>query len=159
VTLETARASERPRLVIEAAATLASLPLLSRLVHRFLIDGCALDAESPETVRIRLALQEAVTNVLRHAYAGGEPGPITLELACEGDELVARLRDRGARFDPVERRDAAASSPRPDLGRPAEIPEGGYGMAIIRNVMTAVEYSYDAGRGNELVLRKSLTDS
>ncbi len=138
-----------PRLHVRADGTLASLPFLNALVQRFLVDGCDLDPQDSVTIHTRLAIQEALANVVRHAYAGRNAGPIELELAREANELVARLRDAGEEFDP--RGNARA----PETGDEA-LREGGYGIAIIERVMTGIEHSFVPGRGNELVLRKRL---
>lgn len=143
------RADVNPRLLVEAKGTLSSLRFLSEIVQRFLVDGCGLKSDTPTTVHTRLAIQEAMTNVLRHAYAGREPGPIEIELAREGDCLVARLRDEGTAYDP--RRLGKSAIPSSD-----SLAEGGYGLGIIEHVMTDVDYSYSAQRGNQLVMRKKL---
>ena len=137
-----------PLIIVSAQASLTSLPLFSQIIRRFLVEGCELSPESPETVQCRLAIQEAVTNVLRHAYSGRDPGRIELEMTREEDDVVARIRDEGVPFDPR----AARYAPR-DSGEPAE---GGYGLPIIAGVMTEIDYEFVAGRGNELVLRKRM---
>jgi len=134
--------------VVSAYASLKSLPLFSQIIRRFLVEGCDLSAESPETVQCRLAIQEAVTNVLRHAYRDREPGRIEIELTREEDHVVARIRDEGVPFDPRTARDA--------MRKPGEPAEGGYGLPIIAGVMTEIDYEFVAGRGNELVLRKRM---
>jgi anti-sigma regulatory factor (Ser/Thr protein kinase) len=140
------RSDISPLVLVSAQASLKSLPLFSQAIRRFLIEGCDLDAESPETVQCRLAIQEAVTNVLRHAYRDREPGRIELELYREDEDVVARIRDDGVPFDPRAARVA-------ELDEPAE---GGYGLSIIAGVMTEVDYEFVAGKGNELVLRKRM---
>ena len=141
------RLAAAPVIVVSAHASLKSLPLFSQIIRRFLVDGCELAAESPATVQCRLAIQEAVTNVLRHAYRDREPGRIELELTREDDHIVARIRDEGVPFDPRSGRDFKRSR--------AEPAEGGYGLPIIAGVMT-IEYEFIAGIGNELVLRKRM---
>lgn len=44
---------------------------------------------------IALAVSEAVTNIVRHAYLGEEPGPIIVEAHCNEDELLVRVCDEG----------------------------------------------------------------
>jgi serine/threonine-protein kinase RsbW len=143
-----ARSDTSPQVMVSAQASLKSLPLFSQIIRRFLIEGCELDAELPETVQCRLAIQEAVTNVLRHAYQNREPGRIELQLYREEEEVVARIRDEGVPFDPRGTQDVLEK-----LDEPAE---GGYGLSIIAGVMTEVDYEFVAGKGNELVLRKRM---
>ena len=50
---------------------------------------------------VRLAVSEAVTNVILHAYPDREePGPVELTAACEGDELLVTVRDEGTGMVP-----------------------------------------------------------
>ncbi len=147
--MEAAPASAGPCLVVRTTASLSSLPFLNDLVQRFLVEACGLDAESSETIHTRLAIQEALANVVRHAYAGREAGSIEVELARECRDLVTRLRDHGDKFDPRENGKGL------DAGS-AALREGGYGIPIIERVMSAIEHSFVPGRGNELVLRKRL---
>ncbi|MDX6553765.1 MAG: hypothetical protein QOH74_2253 [Gaiellales bacterium] len=46
--------------------------------------------------RVMLALSEVVANVVRHAYAGTEPGDIEVTAVLAGDELRLAVRDFGA---------------------------------------------------------------
>ncbi|MFZ0378533.1 MAG: ATP-binding protein [Solirubrobacteraceae bacterium] len=45
---------------------------------------------------IALAVSEALTNIVRHAYVGQEPGPIIVEALLEGrNQLLLRVSDEG----------------------------------------------------------------
>lgn len=44
---------------------------------------------------IALAVSEAVTNIVRHAYLDKEAGPIIVEANCNDDELLVRVCDEG----------------------------------------------------------------
>ena len=44
---------------------------------------------------ILLAVTEAVTNSVRHAHPGGEPGSIELAVAVVASDVVVRARDDG----------------------------------------------------------------
>src|SRR5262249_48985236 len=79
---------------------------------------------------ITLAVDEALTNVIRHAYQNRHDQP--LELTCRGLEngLEFTLLDRG---QPVDRARVCA--------RPLEAVEaGGLGTHIIRQIMDCVDY-------------------
>jgi anti-sigma regulatory factor (Ser/Thr protein kinase) len=132
----------------QVQATISALPFLSELIRRFLVEGCRLSVDAPETVRCRLAIQEAVANILRHAYRGREPGPIELELSRENDDVVVHLRDEGIPFDPCR----ALQNPSPS---PLQLREGGYGMSIIAGVMTEIDYEHTA-LGNHLIMKKRM---
>ena len=100
-----------------------------------LLDSVVFD-EDPEGTRynVLLALQEMVTNVLRHGYQLDEskPGEVVFELT--EDQLQIELKDQGPSFDPL----AYESDEDLDMGMPTEA--GGYGIRIARMVMDDVQY-------------------
>jgi serine/threonine-protein kinase RsbW len=97
-----------------------------------------------------LAIEEAVVNVIKHAFAGiAPPYRIVLSLAVTSDRLRVELCDNGREFNP-------ALAPPPDLTSPlAEREPGGLGLHLIRSLMDRVEYRREAGE-NRLALEKSL---
>jgi anti-sigma B factor antagonist len=107
-------------------------------MREFVRDACRRvwrgDGPDDEAIgQLVLALNEAATNVIRHAY-GGEPGR-PIELAVEVDEDAARvsLLHAGGDFDP-----AAAAAPIFDGSR-----EGGFGLYLISQTVDEVEYTRD----------------
>jgi serine/threonine-protein kinase RsbW len=105
-----------------------------------LLDSVVFD-EDPEGTRynVLVALQEMVTNVLRHGYALDERRPIEVTFALNEDTLQIVLRDQGPEFDPL----AYDTSDCGDESMPAE--SGGYGIHIARAVMDKVEYTRENG--------------
>jgi serine/threonine-protein kinase RsbW len=106
--------------------------------------------EDPEGTRyqVLLALQEMVTNVLRHAYRLDEAKPIEVTFELTAESLQVCLRDQGPAFDPLayDTSDLAASD--------EMLTEcGGFGIHIARLVMDKVEYRRVGGH-NELRLTK-----
>jgi anti-sigma regulatory factor (Ser/Thr protein kinase) len=96
-----------------------------------------------------LAVDEALTNVIRHGYGGAAGKPIELSLrevrdgaGRAGVEIVVRDYGRQVPLDRICGRDL-------DDLRP-----GGLGVHIIRNVMESAEYSHAKGGGMRLVMRK-----
>jgi len=106
-----------------------------------LLDSVVFD-EDPEGTRynILLALQEMVTNVLRHGYQLDEEKPIEVIFELSEDQLQVELRDQGPCFDPLacESQDSEF-----DMGMPTET--GGYGIRIARMVMDDVHYRREDG--------------
>lgn len=92
------------------------------------------DAEGTR-YHVLLALQEMVTNVLRHAYERDETLPIEVQFTVTGDAFEVELRDRGDAFDPLahDTSDLAVSET-----MPAEA--GGFGIYIARMVMDEVAH-------------------
>ena len=71
---------------------------------------------------LKLALTEACTNSVRHAYAGGE-GMVEILYELHDDKLVVEVVDEGEGFDPPSRPSTALAD--------EELSEGGLGIAII----------------------------
>ena len=97
--------------------------------------------------RCQLAVDEACTNIIEHAYEGEGRGNI--DIVCEegAGELTITIADHGKPFDPN-------SVPEPQLGAQLEdMQVGGLGLYFMRQVMDAVEFSYQDG-SNKLVLVK-----
>lgn len=98
---------------------------------------------------VMLALQEACTNVVRHAYDADEaPGRIGVQAKLTRHLLRFTVTDEGPGYDP-------ACVPPPDFTRPQE---GGYGLHLMRQTMSRVTYRRTAGH-NELILDKALHDA
>ncbi len=105
--------------------------------------------EDPEGTRynVLLALQEMVTNVLRHGYQLDESKPIEVVFDLQGESLRITLRDRGPAFDPLAHEIATGA----DVGMPTEV--GGHGIRIARLVMDQVDYERQ-GDWNVLTMTK-----
>ena len=104
---------------------------------------------TPETLSdLKLALTEACTNSVRHAYQEGRSGTVEIVYQIEPDRLVVEVIDDGAGFAP----DEAGSSGNGDLS------EGGLGIAIIRAVTDEVEIGGRASGGSRLRFVKFLPD-
>ena len=98
---------------------------------------------------LRLATEEACTNVIEHGYAGRVPGPITLRLEYGADRVVVTVEDEAAPFDPAR---VAA----PDLTADwAERALGGLGWHLINTLMDEVRHERTSA-GNRLTLVKRL---
>ena len=95
----------------------------------------------------RLALTEACSNSVRHAYAGGE-GSVDIRYELHDDRLVIEVADDGEGFEPTGAQDSDA-----------ELVEGGLGIAIIRSIADDLEIGTRAdGRGSRLRFVKLIDD-
>jgi serine/threonine-protein kinase RsbW len=99
---------------------------------------------------LRLAVEEACTNIVDHGYPSGLPGPLTLEFCFpEPGWAEAHIFDQATPFHPDD-------ATEPDLAAALEDrPIGGLGWFFIKQVMTEVTYRSDA-QGNALCLRRRL---
>jgi serine/threonine-protein kinase RsbW len=85
---------------------------------------------------LKLALTEACTNSVRHAYENGE-GAVEIRYELGGNRLAVEVSDEGPGFTP----------PDTQLGREAqELAEGGLGITIIRALTDEFEL-VDGQRG------------
>ncbi|MCS6883391.1 MAG: ATP-binding protein [Oscillochloridaceae bacterium] len=101
--------------------------------------------------QVQLAVDEAATNVIQHAYAPDAPGEMTLSWRREGDCFIVTLRDFGRQFDP-------GSIPPPDLSAPlGERRAGGLGLYLISRLMDEVRFDFNPQSGNVLTMTRRLT--
>jgi anti-anti-sigma factor len=118
-------------------------------VRDFVVDACAEAAFSErETSNTKLAVDEACTNIIKHAYVDQEKqGDITVRIGILPGDLRISLVDSGKMFD-------YASVQDPDLDEYVETGrKGGLGIYLINRLMDGVEY-HASDKGNELVLSK-----
>ena len=96
---------------------------------------------------LKLALTEACTNSVRHAYAGGQ-GSVQILYELHSDRLVVEVTDDGGGFEP------------PSLPSDAldghELTEGGLGIAIIEALADELEIRERAQGGSSLRFVKLL---
>src|ERR687887_255372 len=97
---------------------------------------------------LKLALTEAASNSVRHAYSGDDhAGVVEISYLLLPDRLVIEVTDDGEGFDPAEER-----------GAPEELSEGGLGIAIIKAIADEVEIGKQpGGRGSRLRFEKALS--
>ena len=78
---------------------------------------------------LKLALTEACTNSVRHAYENGREGNVEIVYELQPDRLVIEVGDEGSGFEPFEGGN----------GHEGELEEGGLGIEIIRALADEVE--------------------
>jgi serine/threonine-protein kinase RsbW len=105
-------------------------------------------ALKPEVVAdLKLALTEACSNSVRHAYKDGREGIVEIRYELGPDRIQVDVADDGYGFDP-------ALVQRP----PEEIDEGGLGIAIIRAVTDELDIEAGPdGQGSRLRFIKYLS--
>lgn len=94
---------------------------------------------------LRLAVDEAVTNILVHGYKGA--GSIDIDIAARNGDLVIRLRDEAPPFDPVAGKPESIGSPE------SRTQPGGFGVYLMHNAVDDITYSR-VDSCNELTLTK-----
>ena len=131
----------------------------ARFDHLRAISVFVMDAikESPFDERQRyaidLAVDEACSNVIDHAYGGEDRGEIRILLDLNDKGLKITIQDDGTPFEPE---DVAE----PDLISPLETRcERGLGVYLIREVMDEAAYDFSTPGVNQLTLVKNFTPS
>ena len=117
-------------------------------IRRFVEDACR-RAGAPDAAcfDLKLAVDEACTNIIEHGYAG-RGGQIALTCQADGDGLRVTIRDRGSAFEP-------SSAPAADVTSSVEDrPIGGLGWHLIRNAVDGIDYERDPSGENRLTLLK-----
>jgi serine/threonine-protein kinase RsbW len=96
---------------------------------------------------LKLALTEACTNSVRHAYAGGE-GSVQILYELHSDRLVVEVTDEGHGFEVPARPGAVLDG--------QELNEGGLGIAIIEALADELEIREREQGGSSLRFVKLL---
>ena len=101
------------------------------------------------TMKMNLAIEEAVVNVMNYAYPPGAKGEVRIEAGVHEGYVEFVISDDGTPFNPTEVEDA-------DTTLSAEERQiGGLGIFLVKHFMDIVEYKYVDGQ-NVLTLRKNL---
>jgi anti-sigma regulatory factor (Ser/Thr protein kinase) len=106
---------------LDAVSGLLDETTAALVEHRFLAPG--------QTCRLRLCLEEALVNAVRHGNQGRQDLSVRLQLHDVGDGCLVRIYDRGGGFDP---HGVQMSEP----GQP-----GGRGVCLIRHFMDTVAFN------------------
>lgn len=100
-------------------------------------------------MKLQVAMEEMVTNVIFYAYPQGTSAEIVLTAESDGSELTFVLSDSGKPFDPT-----AKDAPDLDVD-PMDREQGGMGILIVKNIMNEVSYQR-FGNTNQLTMKKKL---
>jgi anti-sigma regulatory factor (Ser/Thr protein kinase) len=101
---------------------------------------------------MQVALDEILSNTLRHGFDDGLPHRIEITLSIEPPMLVAEIEDDCAPFDPLA---VAPPEPRGSWKGPRI---GGLGIYFVRSLMSEVSYAR-VGTRNRLVLKKLIAEA
>jgi len=137
----------RPALVLTVPSETSFLGLV-REVTRKMAESAGFDQGTAG--RLALAVDEAATNVIEHAYAGAADREVEIRLEDRGPEFQVEVVDSGATVDP-------RAVPQVDLRRYVrERRTGGLGMHLMEKIMDSVTFRRSAGRNVcRLVKRKA----
>ncbi len=122
----------------------ASLGLISEFVNNA-AEEAGLDES--QAYSVELAVDEACSNIIEHAYGAEDVGDIFCICIIDEDRLTVVLKDKGKPFDP----DSV-----PDVDTKQNLEErspGGAGVFLMRKVMDSVKFEFKS-EGNVLTMVK-----
>jgi serine/threonine-protein kinase RsbW len=129
----------------------ASLEVLAEVRAHVRSVVAALGADARTSSALVQSVDEWVTNVVVHGYAGSA-GPIEVAVRRERADIVIDVRDEAPFFDP------ATAAPF-DRDVPLEQrPFGGMGIALIGDLCSVFEHRARPGGGNEVTFRRPARD-
>ena len=127
---------------IEFSSHTANLALMRNFVRKFLDD---FPFSEKERMLIVLGVDEACTNIIRHAYQLRDDQLIALSIERLRKCVRMRLRDYGEQVPAHQMRGRSHDSIEP----------GGLGLHLMKNAFDRIDYILKP-RGTELVLTKNL---
>lgn len=122
---------------------------------RDFISANALNAGIPAVTveNIMLAVDEACTNIIKHAYKSSPDGEIIIKIDYDQNKFTITIIDYGNSFEPER-------VPLPDLQKYyRERKVGGLGMYLMKSLMDDVKYTSVPGKYNQVLLSKNLRGS
>lgn len=95
---------------------------------------------------MKIAISEAATNVVSHAYEEGHSGELNIGFAIYSDRLEVMVSDQGTGFDLQEVKERIGPvSKKEELKPVSQLREGGFGLFLINTLMDEVEINNEYG--------------
>ena len=105
--------------------------------------------EKTHARKLRLAVEEAVVNVINYAYPVGTEGTVEVRLMSNAHRIKMMIIDSGVAFDPTSKEKVDTTL----LAEERQI--GGLGILLVRELMDSINYEREDGK-NILTLIKNL---
>jgi len=119
-------------------------------VVRDFVTNLAKKAGCPEGCcdNIALAVDEACTNVIKHAHHHDPEIMIDLSVRFKDNKFQIIITDQGAGFKPD-------TMPKPDISKYVhEAKKGGLGLQLMKSLMDEIHYNLNPGKTNQLTMVK-----
>ena len=100
-------------------------------------------------MKMNLAIEEAVVNVMNYAYPADVKGTVNIDAKASAEWVKFIISDSGAPFDPTAKAEVDTTLSAEERGI------GGLGIHLIRQIMDSINYEREDGR-NVLTLIKKL---
>ncbi|MGB9080745.1 MAG: ATP-binding protein [Desulfuromonadaceae bacterium] len=135
--------SDTGRLSIAFEPNFANVNMVRAAVRGICADFFRLDCNAASIMDFCLIVTELMNNAVEHSNAK----KIKVELLLSEHEAVFRLISAGHGFDPTQ------TAKMPGLEQDGDLPDGGYGLALIQALVDGMEYEHQENR-NMVTLRK-----
>jgi anti-sigma regulatory factor (Ser/Thr protein kinase) len=135
---------DRPALSLEVPSETSFLGLVRDVVRK-MAEGAGFEVATAD--QVALAVDEAATNVLEHAYHGAHDRVVRVEIDDRGDDFSVAVVDDGESFDPERR--AALDVRHLEKERRT----GGLGVHLMERIMDSVTF-HSSARQNTCALVK-----
>ncbi len=137
--------SEDHRFHLDVGSRFENIELV-QVVLRDALERLGVDEDGRHWVD--LAVREALANAIKHGNVQDPGKQVHIDLFLEGNDLVVRVADEGAGFDPTNLEDPLAPE---NLLRPS-----GRGIFYMKSFMDQIQYGARPGGGTVVTLRKRL---
>lgn len=114
--------------------------------------GITLCLPSDTTRRICLATEEAVSNIIHHAYPNEETSDIRLKVSLINGDITCMITNNGVTFDPTLPKDSAGKSSLEVLLT------GGLGFFLICKIMDEVAFHSDGSQNFLMMTKRIITE-
>ncbi len=129
------------------ASETKSLSEIRKFIEDFLKTHKVIEEEREKII---LAIDEACTNKIKHAYHFNSSMKILVKLKIKKDNFIAEIIDWGEPFDPD-------SIPIPDISENMKNRKvGGFGIFLMKKLVDDIEYKFNSTGENILILRKKI---
>jgi sigma-B regulation protein RsbU (phosphoserine phosphatase) len=102
--------------------------------------------------QLRLAVEEAVVNVIDYAYPADTEGDILVKIMSDGTALRFQIIDSGVPFDPTAKEKADTTLSVEDRSI------GGLGILLVRELMDTINYERSEGKNILTLIKRIPTD-
>jgi serine/threonine-protein kinase RsbW len=140
-------ASFEQRFALHVPSSTANLSMIRDFVGKI---GMQAGLDDMEVARLEMAVDEACSNVMEHAYQSDATKEVSIRAVVDESVLRIVVIDTGKGFDPA----AVEQKKLEDLISAKRT--GGLGMRLIKSFMDEVHYAMVPGEKNELTMVKRL---
>lgn len=106
--------------------------------------------EKSDITKLAMAVDEACTNIIEHAYGYNATKEVTVRAIFDDEQLRIEVIDTGCGFDPT------TVEPETLKELVSKRKSGGLGIRLIRSLVDEVDYEFSPGHKNELRLTKKI---